>query len=135
MGRRKKTILPPLPSPSYYHSSCYQLSIQPSTIPQAGLGVFALEDISKGSFVDEYKGVRCTGLKSGTYFFQINEEVGINAEGYPRCYMAMLNSNANTSFLTNCEFLVKNEKIEVWTTRPVKRGEELMIDYGDRYFL
>lgn len=135
MKHRKKTILPPLPSPSYYHTSSFQISIQPSRIPNGGMGVFAEEDIPKHSFIDFYRGVRCVGLKCGTYFFAINDDVGINAEGYPRCYMAMLNSNAHTDFTVNCEFIVKEEEIQVWSIDEIKKGQELLIDYGDHYFL
>jgi hypothetical protein len=131
-------------TPSYYHNSSLSLLIQPSSIPNAGFGVFANVDIPANTFIDYYTGYLCRGLKGGKYFFAINDDIGVNAEAYPRCYMAMLNSNANSTFLTNCKFVVDDniedidneysKKISVWSTTDIQAGQELLIDYGKDYF-
>ena len=139
MTKRKKSkfIHVPLPLPSYYHNSKFCLEIKKSNIENAGFGVFSNTFIPADSFIDFYQGKIITKNCNGSsYFFHIHDLKGIDAIEYPRCYMAMLNDAHNSSFENNCEFRVtENEKVEVWSIVDIYPDEELLVDYGDEYFL
>ena len=123
--------------PEYYHNSKFDLQINKSQIKEAGLGVFTNDFIPNNTFIDFYKGNKCYGLKGGSYFFCINNIIGIDAQAYPRCYMAMLNDVYNTNNIVNCEFIIDEDKktIEIWSCLDIEPKSELFISYGDSYWI
>jgi len=120
----------------YYHNSKFNLRIDKSNIKEAGLGVFTNDFIPANTFIDYYKGNTCSGIKGGLYFFAINNIVGIDAQSYPRCYMAMLNDVYKSSFTVNCEFIIDEEAktVEIYSCKNIEPDEELFISYGDSYW-
>ena len=131
-GKYKKLYTYVEPVPSYYHTSPYTLDIRKSTIANAGLGVFVGKNIPAGAYIDVYTG-DLLSIATSLYYFQINEEVGIDAGSYPRCYMAMLNDGFEKN---NCEFRVDDEtrQVSVWSLRDVVAGEELFVSYGEDFW-
>jgi hypothetical protein len=123
--------------PSYYNNSKYILEIKKSTIECAGLGVFALEIIPTKKCIGQYLGVKKTHNKTGDYYFEINNKVGIDAINYPRCYMAMINDAYKTENKINCEFRINEikELVEIWSIGTIDIGSELFISYGNDYWL
>jgi len=117
----------------YYNNSTYKLKIAKSYIENAGNGVFTLEQIPSKSFIGYYEGDMVEHVNCGLYYFSINDCCGINAILFPRCYMAMLNDGRNYN---NCEFIIDNNylKVELWSIKDIKEGEELLIDYGADYW-
>jgi len=120
----------------YYHNSKFNLRIDKSQIKEAGLGVFTNDFIPANTFIDYYKGNTCSGIKSGSYFFAINHIIGIDAQSYPRCYMAMINDVYKSDFNINCEFIINEEekKVEIFSCKNIQPDEELFISYGDSYW-
>lgn len=120
----------------YYHNSKFDLEIKKSNILAAGFGVFTNEFIPANTFIDFYKGNTCSGLKGGLYFFSLNNVLGIDAQSYPRCYMAMINDSYNSDFTINCEFIIneKDKKVEIWSCKNIEENSELFISYGDSYW-
>jgi hypothetical protein len=123
--------------PSYYNNSIFNLEINKSTIESAGLGVFALELIPAKKCIGKYEGVKKTHNKTGDYYFEINNKVGIDAINYPRCYMAMINDSYKTENKINCEFRINEikEMVEIWSIENIDVGSELFISYGNDYWI
>jgi len=122
-------------TPSYYHNSQFALEIKDSQITQAGLGLFTNETILENTLIDNYTGNK-QRLQTSKYFFQITDDIGIDAGSYPRCYMGMLNDSINSLFTNNCEFRVDTDAqtVSVWSIRQIEAGEELFSSYGDAYW-
>jgi hypothetical protein len=133
----------------YYHKSKFDLYIDNSSIVNSGLGVFTKTFIPKDSFIDEYYGEIIDYLFGGDYYFKIDKDYGINAEKFPRCYMAMLNdasyvpkSNRQLKkfvkhdYKNNCVFKVDeiNKKVYVVSKVDIPSKSELFISYGDEYW-
>jgi hypothetical protein len=126
---------------SYYNNSQYKLKIDISTIKNAGNGVFALEPIAKNKFIGYYEGDVIFHIHCGSYYISINDDCGINAVCYPRCYMAMINDTYRTDYKYNCEFVINennsdyNKKVEIWSISDININDELFIDYGNNYWI
>lgn len=127
--------------PSYYNNSEYKLKIDVSTIKNAGDGIFALESITKNKLIGYYEGDVMFHINCGSYYISINDEHGINAICYPRCYMAMINDTYKTDYKYNCEFIINesnndhNKKVEIWSISDININEELFINYGNYYWI
>lgn len=127
--------------PSYYNNSQYKLKIDVSTIKNAGDGVFALEPIEKNKLIGYYEGDVMFHIHCGSYYISINDDCGINAISYPRCYMAMINDTYKTDYKYNCEFIINesssdyNKKVEIWSISDININEELFISYGSHYWI
>jgi hypothetical protein len=123
------------PTPSYFHSSAFNLEIKKSNIHNAGLGVFTHDFIPKDAHIDGYFG-DFMSFSNSKYYFCIKDGVGINALNYPRCYMAMINDAHQTTFTNNCRFEVDTYAniVTVWSNCDIQSGKELFISYGEHYW-
>jgi SET domain-containing protein len=121
--KNKKNFIYNIEKPEYYHNSSFNLNILKSLIENAGYGVFTQDKIPNNTFIDRY--------------FAINDNIGIDAFLYPRCYMAMINDAKGSIFSNNCDFKIDEKEliIEVWSIRDIKDGEELLINYGSEYWI
>ena len=138
---------------TFYHNSVFKLKIAESQIQGAGLGVYTLEDIPAGAYIDEY-----TGDKQefgGRYALFIKKYYFINAEVWPRPYMAVINDCTFVSpkykrrkgrriditppaqydakgniLITNCEFRTCESTCKGWVCalRNISAGSELFIE-------
>ena len=131
-----KHVIDDFVTPEYYNNSKFDLEINKSTIEKAGLGVFALEYIPPKTYIGRYEGKKITRNKTGFYYFEINNKVGMDAGGSPRGYMAMINDSYNTTNTLNCEFIVDENKqiVEIWSITDIKVGCELFVSYGECYW-
>jgi hypothetical protein len=127
----------PIENPEYYHNSIFNLNIIKSLIDNAGNGVFTQDYIPNNTFIDCYEGDIKYFVKTGEYYFGINDNIGIDAFAYPRCYMAMINDSRGSIFNNNCDFKVDEKEliVEIWSIRDIKDGEELFINYGQEYWV
>ena len=123
------------PDEEYFHNSSFNLSIYHSNIQLAGKGVFTDDFIPANTLIDLYLGDLCFYAKCGSYFVEIDENCGINAAAFPRCYMAMINDAHNSQFSNNCEIRIHSptQTIEVWSKQNIAPGEELFMSYGDAF--
>ena len=119
------------------------LKVQASTIPNAGLGVFALTDIKKGERLGEYTGRRVDEktfqrMRNTQYVFEVNLPTGkkeyIDAKRSP-CLMARINGAKTPA---------QRKKVNVWSYQnrrriffqaktDIREGDELLLDYGSDY--
>ncbi len=99
---------------------------------KAGRGMFAGQDIPRGSCVIEYIGRELSEEeqdKDGKYFFWTSSKTMIDGN-IPANKARFINH----SCAPNCEVELKNRRIYVFTKRTIKAGEELNYDYDTEYF-
>ena len=119
----------------------YGYEIRQSSIERAGLGLFASNDVEPGSIVDLYCG-KCY-MKDGpvpdsAYVCDVQDYI-VDSQGTQSCIARYINhshENANCQgvlMTPDEEAGVKYCHMLIITTRAVKKGEELFIDYGSAY--
>lgn len=100
----------------------------------AGLGLFAGEDVKKGTCVIEYVGREVSKEESETskskYLFEISSRKTI--DGKPKWNKA---GYINHSCVPNCEAEISKGRIFISAIKNVKEGDELTYDYGKEYWL
>ena len=128
---------------NYYQSSL--MEILPSTIEGAGMGTFAKKFIPKNTDLGEYFG-EITPIKPNNtdYTWSFFE----NVNGTPvKKFVDALNFKENNPLryvnsakneqqrpLLNTKFFMSEGRVHYLTTRDIKSGEELFIDYGKKYW-
>jgi hypothetical protein len=144
----------------YYHTSQFNLYLQESNIPNAGLGVYTHNTIPTNTRIDEYKGIisRFTG---GAYALELINGYRIDARELPRCYMGMINDcshikqqykrkkgrniditpaayydSLGNPLEINCEFVIcyEGQLAYVHSIKEIMPGQELFISYGKDYW-
>jgi len=100
---------------------------------KTGLGLFADEPIKKGICIIEYVG-RVIGDKESytsksKYLFEINKKITI--DGASRKNIARY---INHSCRPNAEVDIKNQRIFITAIKNIKKGDEIVYDYGEEYF-
>ncbi len=136
------------------------VEIKPSSIVDAGNGVFTIRTVKKGEYMTEYKGnIVTSDLTTGEYSQRLPNGkilVGDAASGDPRKAGQLINDACMIEFndaeslrvntlnyiqqspaLANCcmEWNSESQTLHVVSTRKIKRGEELFCSYGIRYWL
>jgi SET domain-containing protein len=108
----------------------YKLLVKRS---RTGLGLFAGEDIKKGTCIIEYVGREISKEEQYTsrsrYLFEINSKKTI--DGAVRSNTARY---INHSCAPNCEIDIHRARVFVMALRHIKAGEELNYDYDTEYF-
>ena len=100
----------------------------------AGLGLFAIAPIKKGSFVIEYTGPLLNDdqvdAKGGKYLFALGKDWTI--DGTSRDNIARYINHSCVR--TNCEPVQYAMRMKIRATRNIKPGEEVLYDFGKEYF-
>ena len=119
------------------------IEIKESTIPDAGVGVFAKENIPNNTLLTWYKGFITDKSINGKYTWNFDSDI------HPKrikiepdlCItsnpLAFVNTFANKEQykLLNCEAIPINERLYYKTIKKIKKGEELIVDYKNpKYF-
>ena len=144
----------------YYHTSKFDLYLALSQLANSGLGVYTREFIPANTLIDEYCGSMTSSL-GGSYVLYIKDRCYIDALGYPRCFMGMINDASyvpkkiirkkkkkidktpdanydvnNNKLINNCEFVIdkENEQAFVHTLCDISPGSELFVSYGTEYW-
>lgn len=115
---------------SKYVPGGYALRVRKSG---TGKGLFAEEDIPKGTCVIEYVG-RPIGQTeadrdNGRYLFEVAR--GKTIDGNIPSNVARY---INHSCAPNCEAVGPSGRVFIFSTKRIKGGEELSYDYGEEYF-
>jgi SET domain-containing protein len=125
--------------------------VKQSKIKGAGLGVFATRALPPNTHLGIYKGDKCAENDDGDYVLdvQINHtykngktklvKLCINAENKKTSnWTRFINSVTTNKHMKNVEFYIfgseGKEKIGVYTTAKINKGQELLLDYGNEYF-
>lgn len=132
--------------PNYKQYNKHLVEIRPSSIPGAGLGLFAIADIPKGTIIDMYHGTRLTKkeLEEGDsvesmYIMQINKNLYIDSSK-EKCIVAFTNDarglNRTPGVRNNCYFALApdNKNMFMKTSKNIKTGSELFTFYGKTYW-
>ena len=100
---------------------------------KSGFGLYAGEEIKKGSFVIEYVGKKLNFKDSeyhqGKYLFEVHKHLTI--DGATRKNIARY---INHSCKPNCEISIKKGKVFIFAIKNIAPKEELTYDYGKEYF-
>ena len=145
----------------YYHNSPFQLYLNTSQVPCAGMGVFTRDTIPAGSRIDEYTGEVLSSNRVSNYALEVRPDCFIDAYEFPRCYMAMLNDCSyiarrvirrkkrwvtitpkayfgkdNHPLVTNCKFVVNETegRAFIHSLYDIPAGSELFVEYGPDYW-
>ena len=125
------------------------IEVRKSSIPSAGMGVFAKESLSEGQRIGEYKGQLISreefkGKKDTYYVFEVSRKVGksyktfyIDARYKKYSNILRYVNGARTTTqkrFINVRAYQYGGKIYYKTLKPLRKGEELLLDYGDSYW-
>jgi hypothetical protein len=120
------------------------LFIAPSTLTNAGLGLFRSSFISKGTLVFEYKGKITTwqkvlaGRTFNGYVYYINRNHVIDARLYKKQLARYANDAAGRSKImglrNNCGYTIIKKHVYILATKNISIGNEILVSYGDEYW-
>ena len=131
-------------------SDFFLLELKPSLIPGAGLGVFAKADFDAGIILCEYRGAVFLRETEKEIIKLNNRCLTLNNNGFiagNNCIATYVNdiidleeSKKNKEFIKhkdkdyNCSYQRTYSKMFIVSTKPIKEGEELYVDYGKNYW-
>lgn len=121
------------------------ISIKKSKIRNAGNGAFATKDLPKNYYLGWYRGKKLTEeqyqkQENDDYIWEVNDKnkiFYIDARPIKNNNKLRYVNGAKTKLQkkkVNVESYQYNKQIRYRTTKKVKSGDELLIDYGDEYF-
>ena len=120
-----------------------ELEVKKSTLPGAGLGLFAKSNISKGSRIVEYKGRRTTwkevenDYKNG-YIYTIDPQHVIDAKTYRKALARYANDAQGmvrkNGIKNNARYVVDGLKVYIEAVKNVSAGSEIFVSYGKEYW-
>ena len=125
-----------------------RIYLKKSTIRNAGIGVFAAETIPSGVRLGEYKGRRLSEERAYSlprskqcYLFEVERRKAPNVliDAYPlktSIWTRFVNAfkTKKQSKKENVRYYQYAQKIWLKTTKQIKKGEELICDYGYDYW-
>lgn len=120
------------------------LFIKPSTIANAGKGLFTKKDIAKGIRLVEYKGklrkwkdVKHEDGYNG-YLMYITRNAVIDARPAVQTLGRYANDAQGLTKMTglknNCEYVSEGNKCFIETIRSIRKGEEILVGYGREFW-
>jgi hypothetical protein len=123
-----------------------RLRISPSSIKEAGMGVYAVDEIPKGA-KSVYKGIKKSLIKGNVYYswiiYEYDPITGVASTNKELFLLDASNKkNSNWTRYVNCgmrkrdnnmDSIQEYEKIYYYSTKTIKPGQELFIDYGRGY--
>lgn len=124
------------------------LEVKPSKIRNAGMGCFARTTIPAGTLLGPYNGKymdlkQRNKVRDGSYIWRIHENLYVDAQKFktnnPLRYVNGAKTRRQKEKI-NCEvrFIGPDHnqlKVYYMTTKNIMPGEELIINYGDEYFI
>ena len=118
-----------------------EYTIKKSTIPNSGKGAFTNVDLKKGYTIGYYKGRKLSPkqyekLKNDNYSWELSSSHGpFYIDASIKKYSNWLRYvNHKSGSKANLEPYQYNGKMYYRTTKKIKAGNELFVDYGDEYF-
>lgn len=114
--------------------------VAPSTVPFAGLGLFSLKKIKKGTVALLYEGEKLTTDQyntrydkegHGEYGMTLGEDFVIDARKTSSGLGRYVCDYTGSGKKANVEYLDNEGVIEITAKRKIRIGDELLVDYGD----
>jgi SET domain-containing protein len=119
------------------------LVVKPSTIPNAGKGLFTKKLITKGTNIVEYKG-RLTTWKEvehdhrNGYIFTVHEGHVIDAKKTLKALARYANDARGLTrvkgITNNCDYVIEENKVFIQAKRDIPAGSEILVSYGKEYW-
>ncbi len=121
------------------------LMVRASTIPGAGLGLFANRRFQRNHRITKYSSheISRTANQDSDYVLKISANQFMDSESLRNYPGRFINSNANTGRPANARFaqgyqIHRDNRynlrwISVYAIRRIEKGDEILIDYGDEY--
>lgn len=119
------------------------LYVDDSSIPSAGKGLFTQQDIEKGKLIVEYTGEVTTWEQvrheaSNVYIYFVSEDHVINAKNFPDAIARYANDAHGLTKVdgvhNNSRFVNIEGRIFIKSTRLIRAGSEILVDYGKDYW-
>ncbi len=119
------------------------LFIKTSTLPGAGLGLFAKVDFKKGDIITEYKGRRRTWAEveddaDNYYIYHIDDDNVIDAQKQPGSFGRYANDATGLTRVpgikNNAEYFEDDNRVYIRATRNIAAGNEVLVAYGKGYW-
>ena len=120
-----------------------ELEVKKSTLPGAGLGLFAKSHISKGSRIVEYKGRRTVWKKveddyKNGYIYTIDPQHVIDAKTYKKALARYANDAhgmvRKKGIKNNARYVVDGLKVFIEAMKDIPAGSEIFVSYGKEYW-
>lgn len=118
-----------------------EYTIKTSTVPNSGKGVFTKVDLSKGFTIGNYMGrklnvMQYNNLKNDNYVWELSSSHGpfyidASIKKYSN-WLRYINHKSDNK--ENLEPYQYSGNLYYRTTKKIKKGSELFIDYGDEYW-
>jgi hypothetical protein len=116
------------------------VSIGESTVPGAGQGLFATNEIVAGTRIGEYTGEIVDSawhwlrLPNKDYLMTTAEtNVFVDAARQPQALMRYVNDHFDPSKINSCR-VAEGRRVYYHATRNIAAGEELFVSYGELYW-
>ncbi len=121
-----------------------QLIVKRSTLPGAGKGLFTKKNITKGSFIVEYKG-KVSSWKEAEpkegfngYIYYVTRNHVIDAMDNPEAIARYANDAKGLSkvkgIVNNAEYVEKGKRVFIVAKKDIPAGAEIFVDYGKEYW-
>lgn len=119
------------------------LEVKPSTLPNAGMGLFTNIFIPKGTRIVEYKGRITTwnDVKDdheNGYIYTVNNNHVIDAKKTLRALARYANDARGISRIkgmtNNCDYVNDGLKAYIESKKDIQPGQEILVSYGDEYW-
>lgn len=106
------------------------ISVRPSLVH--GYGVFADADIAPGQLIEECHVLKCEkqGLLND-YVFGVYDERYVDHHVIPLGYGAIYNHSPEPNAYHKLD--IENFRLNIHAVKPIKRGDEIYIYYGDNW--
>lgn len=120
------------------------LEVKRSTLPAAGMGLFARRTFRKGQRITEYKG-RLRRWKEvahedgiNTYLLRVNHFWAIDAKPVMLTFGRYANDAAGTAGMlksdNNAIYVTEGVRCFLEADRDIRPGEEILVDYGQEFW-
>lgn len=120
-----------------------QLIVKPSTIPNAGQGLFTKQFIPKGTRIVEYKG-RITTWKEvehdheNGYIYTVNDNHVIDAKKSLKALARYANDARGLTrvkgITNNCAYVNDDTRVYIEAVKDIEAGAEILVSYGKEYW-
>ncbi len=120
-----------------------QLEIKESSIPGAGMGLFTLHPISKGTRIVEYTGKIKTWKEvqhnhENNYIFYVTRNHIIDGSKAKKCFARYINDARGLKKIkgqnNNAAFTRDGLRVFVDATKDIEAGGEIFVAYGKEYW-
>ena len=121
--------------------------IKKSQIPNAGLGLYILEDAEAGVYITRYsgtpRGAEENKKSCGDYRVQVHKNLFLDAKDPNHFESRYINDSRGSKFEPNARFTADYKTntcsktsytwIKIFALRPLTANEEIFLDYGEDY--